>query len=118
VAAQFIPLLQGNANYRISVTLNSVAYLFDVSWNAYDGSWWLDVYDASENPIRVGIKCVLGTYLGRTTQAPPFSEGALVCYDTSGSGLDAGFNDFGSRVKMVYLPATDLIVYQRTGTFL
>ncbi|HEY1815559.1 MAG TPA: hypothetical protein VGG74_24595 [Kofleriaceae bacterium] len=118
MATQQIPLQQGVANYRVGVTLDGVAYLFDFSWNAYDASWWLDVYDATENPIRRGIKCVLGTFLGRTAQAPPFSTGALICYDTSHKGLDAGFNDFGTRVKMVYVPAIDLVAYTRAGTFL
>lgn len=118
VSVQQIQLQQGKASYRLGVTLDSIAYLCDFTWNAYDGSWWLDMYDAVEKPIRTGIKCVLGTYLGRTCQSPPFSRGALVCYDTSGAQLDAGLNDFGSRVKMVYLTARDLIAYQRTGTFL
>ncbi|HEY1814903.1 MAG TPA: hypothetical protein VGG74_21295 [Kofleriaceae bacterium] len=114
MAIQQIPLQQGVANYRVGVTLDGVAYLFDLSWNAYDESWWLSVYDATEAPIRTGIKCVLGTFLGRTCQTAPFFVGALVCYDTSGQQLDAAFNDFGTRVKMAYLPAIDLIAFEQT----
>ena len=108
-----IPLQQSVANYRLTTSLLGVAYLFDFAWNAYDESWWLSVYDALENPIRTGIRCVLGTYLGRTCQAAPFSQGALICYDTSGSGIDAGFSDFGSRIKMAFVPQIDLIAYNQ-----
>lgn len=118
MSVQQIPIQQNVANCRVGVSLLGVAYWFDFRWNALDESWWLDVSDAVENPIRTGIKCVIGTFLGRTCQAPPFSQGALICYATTGAAVDAGLSDFGTRVKMVFVPTADLIAYKRTGTFL
>lgn len=112
MAIHYIPIQQSEANYRIGVTLVGVAYWFDFRWNVRDSAWFLDVYDATQVPIWVGIKCVIGTYLGRACQQLPFTDGALMCFDTSGAGKDAGFGDFGTRVRMAYLPTIDLLATQ------
>lgn len=113
MAITIIPLQQGVAYYRVNTQLLGVSYLLDFYWNAYAESWWLSVYDAQEHPIRTGIRCVLGTFLARTAQLPPFNQGALVCVDTSGQALDPGFNDFGSRVKLAFMEMLDIIAYEQ-----
>lgn len=120
MAIQIIPVQQSEPNYRIGVTLLGVAYWFDFRWNAGDPlrpagapGWFLDVYDANEKPIWNGIRIVIGTYLGRACNASPFTDGVLMAFDTSGKGLDAGFDDFGTRVKLVYMPAVDLLAVQQ-----
>jgi hypothetical protein len=116
MARHFITLPQSNPNYRIGVTLLGVSYWFDIRWNEPDparpamtGAWFLDVYDVNLKPIWSGIKLVIGTYLGRACQQSPFTDGVLIVYDTSGKSLDAGFDDLGGRVQMIYLPQEDLL---------
>ncbi len=120
MAIHYIPIQQSEANYRVGVTLLGVAYWFDFRWNVRDLAWYLDVYDATEKPIWGGIKCVIGTYLGRACNSPPFTDGVLMCFDTvnpAGKAIDAGFDDFGTRVKMVYMPTVDLLAVQnKAGT--
>jgi len=107
----FIPIVQSNPNYRLQLSIGNAGYLFDFRWNTREGYWYLDVYDVTERPIRTGMKCVVGTFLGRSSQEAPFADGALIVYDTSGKGLDAGLDDFGSRVQMVYLSSLELLQY-------
>lgn len=120
MAIQLIPVQQSEPNYRIGITLKGVAYWFDFRWNASDPArpsappgWYLDVYDASERAIWTGIRIVCGTYLGRACNSAPFIDGVLVAYDTSRKGLDAGFDDFGTRVLLIYLPTLDLLALQQ-----
>lgn len=113
MAISFVPIQQSTPNYRIGVTLVGVAYWLDLRWNTRDAAWYLDVYDANEKPICNGIKIVIGTFLGRTCNVAPFTQGVFVAFDTSGAGLDAGFDDFGKRVQLAFLPVTDLLAVEQ-----
>lgn len=96
-----IPTQQSIPNYRIGVPIDGTLFLFDFRWNARDAAWYFDMYEADETPIVVGVKIVLGTYLGRRCTHPFFASNVLVARDTSGQGLDAGFDDLGARVVLL-----------------
>lgn len=116
MAIHYIPIQQGEPNYRIGIAIQGVAYLMDVRWNVRDAAWYLDLYDQNEKPIRTGLKCMLGTYLGRTCNQSPFTDGVFRVCDTSGVGRDATFDDFGGRVQLVFIPTLDLLaLYQKVG---
>jgi len=106
-----IPLVQSNPSYRLNLSLGNTGYLFDFRWNTREGYWYLDVYDVNEKAIRCGMKCVIGTFLGRNSQDAPFTDGALIVFDTTGKGLDAKLDDFGSRVQIAYLSSVELLTY-------
>ncbi len=123
MAAILIPIQQGVPNQRVQFSIGNIAYIFDFRWNAGDplrpagsSGWYLDVYDVNEKAIATGLRCVIGTYIGRACQAAPFADGALIVFDTTRKGIDAGFDDFGGRVKMAYLNSGDLLAqFARLG---
>lgn len=89
--------------------LDNAQFIFDVQWNDRDAAWYFNVLDTNENPIYVGIKVVLGTYLGRRCTDPSFPRGIMLANDLSGSGLDPGIDDLGGRVEVwYYLPSEAL----------
>ena len=104
-----IPFVPSVPSYRMSVVLDNTQYIFDVQWNNRDLAWYFDVLDVNENPIYMGIKVVLGTYLGRRCADPNFPRGVMFANDLSGQGFDAGIDDLGGRVQVwYYLPSEAL----------
>lgn len=103
-----LPLVPSIPFYRVGTTLNNVQYLLDITWNGRDGAWYMSILDADANPIAMGLKLVLGSRLGRTSAAPNFPDGAIVLQDTSGNGVDAMFDDLGTRVIAIYFTPTEL----------
>lgn len=104
-----IPLTPSLGSYRFGAVIETVPYLFDVRWNVRDQGWYMDVRESDETPIVLGIKLVLGVYLGRRSNHDLFRNGVLVMVDLSIQGKDAGFDDLGVRVVMQYIPVLDLI---------
>ena len=83
-------------------------YVIDLRWNERAGAWFMDLLDENEDPIRMGIKVVLGTWLGRRSIDPRFPAGAILAVDTSGAGLDAGLDDLGTRVLLRFYSAEEI----------
>lgn len=105
---EYLPFIQSDNNYRLQVPLSGVLYLFDVRWNDRDSAWYMDMYEADETPILLGVKLVLGNILGRRSRHLFFVQHLLRVVDTSGSGKDAGFDDLGSRVQVMHIPVSEL----------
>ena len=109
MAIHILPVVPSIAFYRIGVTIEDVHYVMDFQWNSTESAWYFDMYDLDENPIIVGVKVVLGAFLGRTANALPFKDGILVAVDTTRKGKEAGFDDLGTRVELRYLPTLDFM---------
>ena len=120
MSVHLIPLRPGVFDYIVGTQLIDTQYNLHVYWNDRDnaeaGAWYVDVLDASENPIAVGLKIVVRWYLGRTTQAPPFTTGVLICYDLTGLDQDPGLNDLGGRHQLYFVPEEDLVAIQAQVT--
>lgn len=110
MATHQLPLVPSIAEYRFGMTLNNVLYIIDLRWNSSESAWYMDWYKEDETPIAIGIKVVLGAYLGRRCGEAPFTVGVLVAVDTSGAKREAGFDDLGTRVVVRYIPVEDLIM--------
>ena len=112
-----LPLIPSLPNYTFSCSLDNTVYNFRVLWNASDGAgaWYLDISDADNNLIRAGMKVVLGTVLGGRETNPAFPPGALSVVDLASNGTtagtDAGIDDLGARVIVVYYPAADVAAF-------
>lgn len=104
-----IPVFPSEAYYRFGVVIEDNNYLVDVRWNSRDLAWYLDWYTIEEKIIALNIKVVLGMYLGRRAAAAPFTNGVLVAVDTSNTDTEPGFDDFGTRVILRYIPVVDLM---------
>lgn len=85
------------------------SYVWDFRWNERAGAWFMDIFDENEDPIRVGVKVVLGTWLGRRCVDARFPPGAIVAVDTSGAGLDAGLDDLGTRVILLFYSGPEIL---------
>lgn len=105
IALPFIPSVPV---YSFSTSINGASFNFDVRWNTRDAAWYFDVSTEEGVVLRQGVKIVLGAYLGRVSDSDLFTQGVFVARDTSGQGLDATFDDLGTRVEVLYLTALEI----------
>ena len=106
--AQSLPVAASIPNQRFSTTLDGDHFVMDVRWNERDESWYLDILDESENPIRRGLKITQGNFIGSHVAVPGMPAGQLVAFDTSGQGIEAGLDDLGERVIVYFVPEDEL----------
>lgn len=103
-----LPFDSDDANYDFSTTLDGTLYAFDVHWNGRANAWYIAVSDQFGNLIATGIKIVIGVVLGDTCTDPRFPAGALLAFDTANTLQDAGSNDLGTRVIVLYFSAAEI----------
>lgn len=97
-----LPFTPSLSPYRFTCPILNESYIFDVRWNARALAWYFDLREVDETPIALGIKVVIGAYLGRKYTHTLFQSGVFVATDTSGQRRDAGFDDLGDRVRVMY----------------
>ena len=101
-------------DFKFTTSLDNVPYVFRFQWVDRDSAWYMSIYDVSAQPIGTGIKVVIGAYLGsRYITAPLFQNGVIVAVDLAASSIDtaidAGRNDFGTRVVVRYVTVLELL---------
>lgn len=105
---QLIPLEAGVPFYQFSTTLDGEDFLFDVRWNTRDAAWYFDISTIDEVPISSGNKIALGASPGGRVASADFPAGLFVMLDTSGTGVDATFDDIGVRVQMFFYTSAEI----------
>lgn len=103
-----IPFLLSDTNYRLIVPMEDWTLAFDVRWNSTEEGWYMDIYEEDNSPIAINVKIVLGVTLGRRSHHEFFKDHIITVTDTAGSGLDAGFDDLGSRVLVTITTPSDM----------
>lgn len=102
-----IPFLTSKNHYRLSVPLQNEQFIFDVRWNSRDEAWYLDLREEDQTPILLGIKLLVGAPIGEGSNHEFFRTRTFEVVDTSGLGVDAGYDDLGARVQMVVTDASE-----------
>jgi hypothetical protein len=90
---------------RQRVRLDGRDYLLDFAWNGRESRWYVDVSDANGTPIVAGRKLVASARVGQRTTDPRRPAGVLCTIDRSGTGVDPGIDELGSRVVLAYMDA-------------
>lgn len=106
MSALILPLDAVAPHYDVQVVLEGATYLFELRWNERSSAWFLSIHDGVGEVLTAGRRVVLGAdLLGRSVDArlPP---GTLVAVDSSGADQEAGRDDLGSRVQLVYIEST------------
>lgn len=103
-----LPIKQEGARFSAAYELDGITYALEFRWNDRDGAWFLQVGDANGVPLISGLKVCLGILLlGRATSKllPP---GDFMAIDTAGRNAEAGFEDLGRRVQILYFTSAEL----------
>lgn len=107
-----IPVQPSIPFQTFGAALGGVQFNFAFNWNGVDGAWFMDVLDEQKNPIRIGVKVVLGCLLGQRCTDPAWPLGIFQAIDTSapiGQGVDAGLDDIGTRVIVLFFTAAEVV---------
>ncbi len=104
-----LPLVPSIAHYTFSTTIEGAQYAFTVRWNGRDAAWYLDMFDVDGAPMAIGMRVVLGAFLGRRSTHDFFTAGGLYVTDLSNVGREATFDDLGVRVRVQYMTQNDLL---------
>jgi hypothetical protein len=109
-----MPVQPSIARQRLDDTpINGRTYNVLLRWNTRDrdggndGAWYMDVRESDNTPIAIGLKLVLGRYIGRYVNHPLFRDGVFVVDDTTGKHTETRFDDFGKRVLLLYFTASE-----------
>lgn len=97
-----LPVQPGEPDQEFSTNIEGERYLFRFRWNARDAAWFMDIRESDDDPVVLGVKVVIGVWLGVWSVHQLFLQGVFVAYDTSGELRDATFEDFGTRVHVVW----------------
>lgn len=103
-----IPTRTDVTRYRQIVDLEGTSFVFDFNFNSREGFWYFDLLDINEDPIKVGIKVVVGFPLLRLVRDARRPLGEVTAIDTTNSGKEAGQTDLGEEVVLLYTESTDI----------
>lgn len=96
--------------FEMRIELESVTYTLEFRWNDRDGAWYMSIGDAEGEIIAAGRKVVIDLPLFFRFVDPRLPPGQFFGVDTSGQKLDAGYEDLGERVQLIYFESTEPLV--------
>ncbi len=94
-----------DARYSFKIDLESDSYEFHIHWNVAAAAWYFDIIGISNTVAYRGRPLVTGVNILK-----PFAireMGALYMVDGEEEGLDADYDNIGSRYFMYYVPTTN-----------
>jgi len=93
-------------DYEIELELDGSSYLFRFEWNYRSEYWFLTISDSDQNIVISSQKIVIMTPLLRHVPISTKPPGELIAIDTGGNNEEAGLEDLGERVLLMYGEAT------------
>lgn len=102
MTAVLIPTRTDLSAYTMRVDLSDVEFELDFRYNQREGFWYLSVADQLGDPIVSGIKITVGIPLLRGCVDLRRPIGELIAIDTSNTHTEAGLEDLGDRVQLIY----------------
>ena len=97
-----IPVRSDIPAYEFQIELEQQLYFLLFSYNDREGRWFLDILDSLQSPIVRGIKLLTGWPVVSRFQDTRLPPGEFFMLDTAGQNKDAGRDDLGTRVLMIY----------------
>ena len=103
MAVQELPVTSDPQAYQFQITLDGTPYLFKFYFNKRRGTWHMSILTESEEELVMGVPVFVGWPIldrFKDTRLPP---GTFMAIDTTSDFVDPGQEDFGTRVKMLYI---------------
>lgn len=101
-----LPLTNDSAQ-TFTIQLGSKKYQFDVRWNDRSMVWAADIIvEATQQVLLNGLPLVLGCDL---FQPYNLGIGRMMVVDETGTGIDAGETDLGTRVNVYWVSADEVL---------
>jgi hypothetical protein len=101
-----IPTRSDLKAYEMQLELDGVTYTLGFRFNERLGLWVMDIGDANENDLLNGIPLLTNVPLTDDYVAEGLPPGRFICEDTTGQSRDAGAEDLGNGVRLLYEEAS------------
>lgn len=105
--AQRVTLRTSVPAFRQRTSLDGVTFDLGLAWNERESAWYLSVADADGLKLRGGIRMALNTPLLRSVVDARRPAGELYLVDLDGTGVEAGLDDLGVRVLLMYITGAE-----------
>lgn len=99
-----IPIRSDLDWYSLTAALDGADYRLAIWWNTRDERWYLSVSESDGTLIVAGVPMVVDYPLLDRFAHEDLPTGVLMALDTSGEGAEAGQEDLGDRVRLIYVP--------------
>ncbi len=103
-----IPIRSDLDYYSMTVSLAGIDYRLSFAYNTRDSRWYMSVAQADGTVLVSGTPIVVDMPLLLRFTDTDLPAGYLVATDSTGEGLEPEKDDFGDRVKLVFIPSADL----------
>jgi hypothetical protein len=103
-----LPLVSDQPHFDFEYVLDGVNYVFEFRWNDRAGEWFFDVRLEDGTDVLSGLKVVLDFPLGARSRHASRPPGMLIAFDSSGKQAEAGLEDLGSRVRILYFDKSEI----------
>lgn len=90
-----------------TLTLDNVRFRLDTYTNKADGCWYMDLYDADENPLLFGIRLTTGLDLLFPYRYKAVPAGILFINDHLGERQDPTLDSFQDEEVALYYQTAD-----------
>jgi hypothetical protein len=88
--------------YQYVISLDGTNYTLTFTFNDRMGKWFLNLGDATNNPIINQVPIIASMPLFNRFVGAAIPPGTLFAFDTSGQDMDPGRFDLGDRVRLLY----------------
>lgn len=103
-----IPLPTGIPHFALSVELDRETFKLSFRWNARAAAWFMAIDTPEGSPIQGSKRLAVDFPLNVRSRDARRPAGNLVAVDTSDKQLEAGLEDLGGRVQLLYYVAGEL----------
>ena len=102
MATKIITLPESLRYSSFDTLLDGRLYKFTMQYHQREDRYYFDLFDATSAAIVHGVKVMLNVSLLRKVADLRKPPGTLLALDTSGSDVEAGLGELGSRVLLIY----------------
>lgn len=96
-------------SYGFRQELEGFIYNLSFRYNNRMGQWVMDIADASDRPIIVGIPVLTNVDLTNRFKYLKIPQGDFMCIDETGKGRNPDSYLLGGEVKLIYVDSTEEI---------
>jgi len=100
-----IPVRSDIFAYSMRVELDQKIFILSFRYNARMDKWVMDIYDDQGNTLMHGIVLYTNFPLAYGIVSDDLPQGEFVCVHITGDDIDAGRDNFGTDVKLLYKEA-------------
>lgn len=97
-----LPVRNDLPSYDFQIVLDGVFVTLGFTFNSRANYWLMDIYDANDNAIVVGIKLVSSWLLTNRFKMDGLPQGDFFIIDTTGNNEDPTQEDFGTTKLLMY----------------